>query len=45
IMEEINALSWSDEIKAKLQELERLIGKYKFKEALEIVERLTCEIY
>ncbi|MBF0411835.1 MAG: response regulator [Desulfamplus sp.] len=44
IMEEINALSWSDEIKSKLQELDRLIGKYKFKEALEIVEKLSSNI-
>ncbi|MBF0113206.1 MAG: Hpt domain-containing protein, partial [Desulfamplus sp.] len=43
IMEEINLLNWSDEIKSKLQELDRLIGKYKFKEALEIVERLSVQ--
>ncbi|MBF0303851.1 MAG: Hpt domain-containing protein, partial [Desulfamplus sp.] len=44
IMEEINLLNWSDEIKSKLQELDRLIGKYKFKEALEIVEKLSINI-
>ncbi|MBF0211573.1 MAG: response regulator, partial [Desulfamplus sp.] len=42
IMEEINAFNWSVEIKAKLQELDRLIGKYKFKEALEILEILKA---
>jgi polar amino acid transport system substrate-binding protein len=40
IMEEISVFNWSDEIKSQLQELDRLIGKYKFKEALEIVESL-----
>ncbi|MBF0230775.1 MAG: response regulator [Desulfamplus sp.] len=44
IMEEINAFNWSVEIKSKLQELDRLIGKYKFKEALEIVEKLSSNI-
>ncbi|MBF0414124.1 MAG: hypothetical protein HQK70_15645 [Desulfamplus sp.] len=43
IMEEINAFNWSLEIKSKLQELDRLIGKYKFKEALAIVERLAVQ--
>ncbi|MBF0573046.1 MAG: response regulator [Desulfamplus sp.] len=41
IMEEINTFSWSDEIKSQLQELDRLIGKYKFKEAQEIIESLV----
>ncbi|MBF0413073.1 MAG: response regulator [Desulfamplus sp.] len=44
IMEEINLLNWSDEIKSKLQELDRLIGKYKFKEALEIVESIVITL-
>ncbi|MBF0231250.1 MAG: response regulator, partial [Desulfamplus sp.] len=44
IMEEINALSWSDGLKSTLGELDRLIGKYKFKEALEIVEQLKSNI-
>ncbi|MBF0302481.1 MAG: hypothetical protein HQK73_05530, partial [Desulfamplus sp.] len=44
IMEEINALSWSDGLKSKLGELDRLIGKYNFKEALEIVEQLKSNL-
>ncbi|MBF0101455.1 MAG: response regulator [Desulfobacterales bacterium] len=40
IMSEITAFSWSDNIHAQLNELDRLIGKYKFKEAEEIVDNL-----
>ncbi|MBF0389499.1 MAG: response regulator [Desulfamplus sp.] len=41
IMEEIGTFSWSDDVNSKLKELDRLIGKYKFKDALEIVEKLS----
>ncbi|MBF0231756.1 MAG: response regulator [Desulfamplus sp.] len=42
IMEEIGTFNWPDEIKSQLQELDRLFGKYKFKEALEILELLKA---
>ncbi|MBF0101456.1 MAG: transporter substrate-binding domain-containing protein, partial [Desulfobacterales bacterium] len=36
VMEEMTAFKWPNEFDAKLKELEKLVGKYKFKEALEI---------
>ncbi|MBF0375987.1 MAG: response regulator [Desulfamplus sp.] len=44
IMEEINTFNWSAEIKSQLQEIERLIGKYKFKDAFEIVKELKSNL-
>ncbi|MBF0573597.1 MAG: response regulator [Desulfamplus sp.] len=44
IMEEINRFNWSAEIKSQLQEVERFIGKYKFKDASEIVEQLKSNL-
>ncbi|MBF0101196.1 MAG: response regulator [Desulfobacterales bacterium] len=41
IIEEMAAFKWPHECDAKLKELEKLVGKYKFKEALEIAEQLV----
>ncbi|MBF0112644.1 MAG: transporter substrate-binding domain-containing protein [Desulfamplus sp.] len=43
IMEQISEFIWSEDITSKLQEIDRFIGKYKFKEASAIVEELLAE--
>ncbi|MBF0231758.1 MAG: response regulator [Desulfamplus sp.] len=40
IMAEMGDFTWPESVTSKLQELDRLIGRYKFKEALEVVEYL-----
>ncbi|MBF0101453.1 MAG: response regulator [Desulfobacterales bacterium] len=40
VMSEITAFSWPENVKSQIDELDRLIGKYKFKEAEDIVDKL-----
>ncbi|MBF0574009.1 MAG: hypothetical protein HQK69_09660, partial [Desulfamplus sp.] len=40
IMEKLNKFEWAEDIKSKVQELDRLVNKYKFKEAQEVVSKL-----
>jgi hypothetical protein len=44
VLEEINAFSWSSEYHIGLAELVRLIGQYKFKECLVVVEDLLTRL-
>lgn len=44
IMAEMGAFTWPDNVAPQLQELDLLIGKYKFKEALDIVDELNINI-
>ncbi|MBF0226520.1 MAG: response regulator [Desulfobacterales bacterium] len=44
IMGEITALIWSNEFDTKIKDIDKFVGKYKFKETLEIVEQLMSNI-
>jgi signal transduction histidine kinase len=41
VMEEVNGYSWPDEYAQEIAELDRLIGKYKFKDAQPILESIV----
>jgi CheY-like chemotaxis protein len=44
VLEEIDALPWPPEYQTDLAELVRFIGTYKFKESLEVVEKLLTRL-
>ena len=43
-MAEISECAWPDEYAKEIVEIERLINKYKFKEALPLVEALQSKL-
>ncbi len=43
-MEEISGFSWPDEYEQDVVELDRLIGKYKFKDAQPIYESIVKKL-
>jgi hypothetical protein len=43
-MGEINSYSWPDEYAQEIVELDRLIGKYKFKDAYTIFESIVDKL-
>jgi two-component system sensor histidine kinase/response regulator len=44
IMEKYKILIWPVRVQAKATELERLVSKYKFKEAMDILETLITDL-
>ncbi len=44
VMGEINSYSWPDEYAQEIVELDRLIGKYKFKDAYTIFESIVDKL-
>jgi hypothetical protein len=44
LIEELNAFVWPPEYQTALAELSQLVGKYKFKEAQPVIEKLLTKI-
>ncbi len=44
VLEEMASYVWSDTVNGKLQDLEKFIGKYKFKKAKNLLDEIKAEL-